>query len=733
MAAMTKIRKIGIVNHRHSLLVRLISVLSSLIFCLMPAGLSAQTNKFREDDFWVSESPEVNAVIRPGEIYLVLRKKNDFVNIPLRARVFLSENYGDRLEISHLCKQTGKRLSMVYTRPLAVGGHKLIVETTGLNGEHSEIQIPFLVGSPEESLIFENKNYPLVKGTGIPIAKPRLFKVEGTLQVTSLNYRLTGSQPELRQEPSGTHETDLQAKITYRNFSIPVRLFLTSTDSQNIQGRNRFQMGVEHRAFKIMAGDIYPNYDRLVLGGIRTRGLGAEVKLMRKKLILSGVLGHVQEAIEGRVIRYEPGNMVLPINLQPDSTFIRRGTYSRYLGSFALTFGKQRDRNQLTLIFLKSKDDTSSIRYGERPKDNVVAGLDFDLTRPDQTLQWKAGFAIGMTTNDITQPLLTKELLKEEYKVDVDRNFKNWAWLLIFNPSTTPLKPETGVSMAWFSNIRFRVLKHTVTLDARQTGPQYQSFGNPFIRTDIMTLSLSEAGQYFRQKLSVQNTLQFNEDNLAQTQFSTRRTGVFSSTIGFNPGPKKPFLNGGIRVFERSVRFRGQNKFLSSDELITLFLSSGFQIERNGFSHSLSLGGSWFSRTGRQEFNNNKSWSAFASFSSTPGIPLRLHVTYSYMELVQGALLFQNLQHNLGGSAGWEFKKLKLTAGVRVNQSLVEASQGILPNLRKGQEFFLTWRPKDAFDLRLTAGKARFQESGTAGKNYQEQFIRFNGQYRFGT
>lgn len=707
--------------------------LYSMLLWLVPAGLSAQTDKFREDDFWVSESPEVNAVIRPGEIYLVLRKKNDFVDIPLRVRVFLSENLEGRLELSHLCKQTGKRLSMVYTRPLASGGHRLIVETTGPTGEHSEIQIPFMVGNPEKSLIFENKNYPPVKGSGNPISRPRPVKVQGSLQVTSLNYRLTGSHPELRQEPSGTHETDLQAKITYRNFSIPVRLFLTSTDSLNIQSRNRFQIGVEHRTFKILAGDIYPNYDRLVLGGIRTRGLGAEVKLMRKKLILNGVLGHIQKAIEGRVMRYDPGNMVLPVNLQPDSSFISRGTYSRYLGSFALTFGKQRDRNQLTLIFLKSKDDTSSIRYGERPKDNVVAGLDFDLTRPDQLLQWKAGFAISMTTNDITQPLLTKELLKKEYKVDVDRNFKNWAWFLIFNPSTTPLKPETGVSMAWFSNIRFRVLKHTVTVDARQTGPQYQSFGNPFIRTDIMTLSLSEAGQYLRKKLSVQNTLQFNEDNLAQTQFSTRRTSVFSSTIGFNPGPKKPFLNAGIRVFERSVRFRGQRKFLSSDELITLFLSGGFQIERNGFSHSLSLGGSWFTRTGRLEFNNNRSWSAFASLSSTPGIPLRLHVTYSYMELVQGGLLFQNLQHNLGGSAGWEFKKLKVTAGVSVNQSIVETSQGLLPNLRKAQEFFLTWRPKDAFDLRLTAGKARFQESGTAGRDYQEQFIRFNGFYRFGT
>jgi hypothetical protein len=701
---------------------------------LLLSAEAAEPRKFREDIYWISVSPEVDGVIRSGEIYLLLKKKSDYDKVKLKVRVFLSENFSQRIELSHLCRQSDNQLSMVCTRPLAEGFHKLVIETTGYEGQHSELQIPFRVGNAEASEKYEQKRYAAHSSSESQISKPIPLSVLGSVQANSLHYKLSGSHPELRQEPSGTQEIDLNAKVTYKQFSIPVRMFITSMDSQQIQSRNRFQIGVEHRAFSITIGDINPNYDELVLGGIRTRGMASEFRFLKNKVILSSVLGYTQKAIEGKVIRYDPALMVLPINLQPDSTFINRGTYSRYLGCINLTIGKQRERNRLSILFLRSRDDSSSIRFGERPKDNAVAGLDFDLTSPSQAVQWKAGYSISMTTNDITQPILTKEVLKKEYKVDVDYNLKNWAWLIIYNPSTTPLKPETGTSMAWFSNIRFRITKsHTLTLDARQTGPQYQSFGNPFIRTDLLSLSVSEAGRYFKNRLSVQAGYQLNQDNVAQTQLSTRRTGILSGMVGLSPSPKRPFFHGGFRLFDRSTKFRGQSTYLKTDELITLFLQGGFQLIKNEFVHSFSVGSTWVSRRGKQEWNDNESWSAFASFSETPGIPLTISLNYAYLELNQPGLRYRNLQHNLGGSASWEFKRIKLSASLSSSKSIVESNQTLLPNLRDSRELSLAWRPAEAFEFRLSAGHADFRELGTAGKNYQERFIRINGLYRFGT
>jgi hypothetical protein len=288
--------------------------------------------------------------------------------------------------------------------------------------------------------------------------------------------------------------------------------------------------------------------------------------------------------------------------------------------------------------------------------------------------------------------------------------------------------------MAWYSNTRFRISKHhSLTVDARQTGPQYQSFGNPFLRTDLSSISVSEAGRYFKNRLSVQAGYQMNQDNIAQTQRSTRRTSTWSGMIGLSPSAARPFVNGGFRRFEQSTRFRGENKYLKSSRLMTVFLNSGFQLERNGFVHSLSLGGSWFSRRGRQEFNDNDSWSAFATLSETPGIPLSIQLSYSWMKLNQAGLQYRNLQHNLGGSASWEFKRIKLSACLSTSRSIVESNQPMLPNLRDSREFSLLWRPKDAFEFRLAAGHADFRELRPDGKNYQERFIRFNGLYRFGT
>jgi hypothetical protein len=691
----------------------------------------SESHNRREDDFWVSVSPEVGGVIRSGELYLILKRQPDYENEKLSVRIFLSELFENRIELTHLAKETGKQLSLVCTRPLAEGGHKLVIETTSSYGHHSELQIPFQVGSPEKSRIYENIKYKRKAGIQEKIPKPFPLKAEGTLQLTSLNYRLTGSNPELRQEPAQTQEIDFRTRVIYKQFSFPIRLFLTSTDSQSIQSRNRFQWSMEHRLFRFNVGDISPNFDKLILGGIRTRGLSAEVRINKKKIILSGVLGYTQRSIEGQIIRYNPGQMVLPINLQPDSTFISKGTYSRYLGCFSLTIGKQRERNQLSLIFLKSRDDSSSIRFGERPKDNVVAGLDFDLTSPGQKVIWKAGFAISMTTYDITQPILTKEVLKKEYKVDVDYNLKNWAWLIIYNPSTTPLKPETGVSMAWFSNARFKIKKHNLTLDARQTGPQYQSFGNPFLRTDLLSLGISESGRYFKDKISLQAGFQLNQDNIAQTQLSTRRTKIWSATAGINPAANRPFLNAGFRIFQRLTKFRGSDVFLNSDELTTVFSSGGLQISKNGFLHSIIGGGSLISRNAVQKFNENKSWTAFGTISESFPIPLSLSLTYSWMELNQAGMLFQNLQRSLGGSLSWEFRKLKLLIAISSGRSMLVASDFLSPSLRQSKDFSINWSPKDAFDFRLTAGLGDFQELVDSGKNYRERFIRFNGCYRF--
>ena len=326
------------------------------------------------------------------------------------------------------------------------------------------------------------------------------------------------------------------------------RLFLTSLEEKDAQPRHRYYLSLQTDYIGIMAGDVNPYYNDLILWGKRVRGISGFLHLGAFNLDV--VYGQTYRGIEGQFTTSTDSTS------GQDSTvtsITRYGTYQQNLLAIRPSFGRGRNF-QFGFSLVKSRDDTSSIKYGTMPKDNLVFGPDVKMAFDRNRLVITAAAAMSFLTNNTSSGAISKEDIEKVVGGDVSipvnpADYDNW---LIINDSTTPLNPTDLTSFAYNVNLRLNYYKNNFRFGFKSIGSEYLSLANSWIRKDIEGFYFSDRVRFFKNKLYVTFGYEDYTDNFSQkTDNPKLGLKTFNYAISYYPGQGYPNVSISLRNHSR--------------------------------------------------------------------------------------------------------------------------------------------------------------------------------------
>lgn len=318
---------------------------------------------------------------------------------------------------------------------------------------------------------------------------------------------------------AGTDFTGKLSSFTYRGM-----LYLTSLESRHYQPRDRFGFTIGSRLIGVSLGDSYPRLHELILAGRRVRGATGYLHLGLINLDL--VYGQTQRAVKTRFVRDATGLLTPSIY----------GVYRQSILGVRPSLGDGRVF-QLGMTLAKIRDDTTSIKAGNHPQDNLVIGPDVKLALFDSRVLLTGAAAMSFLTQDISTGPATADELQKALNTDAElpldpADLADW---LIINDSTVPLDPVSASSLAWFLDLQISQWGHAVHLGYRSIGGAYTSLANPWLRKDLRGFYLADRFRLLQNKLYLDLGLETSADN-------------FSEQNG-NPRTDLRTLNGGLACF----------------------------------------------------------------------------------------------------------------------------------------------------------------------------------------
>ncbi len=563
------------------------------------SGVPEFTN--RSNDIYRILSPMADSVVKSGEL---------FVSVLVNKTVILSESavkiYIDDRLITTFVKIQNQKVTMLYILPLKWGKHKLTLEAKE-QGETwlKPLSWEFYVGGAGEEEKLEKKDTAL-----------KIVELTGNITADYRQVKLIGKPEALqfRQEPplTGTLSTNLAFRSGKFNYIL--RSFQTTDDLmkyyavRGLQSRNYFQTGIQMEKFEALYGDINPSFDKLVLTGTRL-SKAAKLAVKTKYFQMYLIEGQAQRANEGIRNIYSINDGFPPGNLQIDSKtgdtfYLNPGTYRRDLYAARLAFGNKGEGTSFGITILKARDDTSSIKYGDKPKDNLVIGTDQTWQTNEIKMKVDAGVAFSVTTADLSRANITKHDLDsftgKEYPYDPYKLRK----IQTFNYSTS--MPGKS-AMATYITLAFRPKNQILTFDYRYFGGGFQSLGNPFVRVDLRTASVNEQVYIWKRKISVNAKYTFQDNNRSGTAFSTVVQHLVNGNMSFIYSQKAPQLMISYNLQARRTKDNIIKTLTANDMLSTFSSSLLYGFKKWKCDHNFNLQYTDNSRTDKvYEFNSSK-------------------------------------------------------------------------------------------------------------------------------
>jgi len=395
-------------------------------------------------------------------------------------------------------------------------------------------------------------------------------------------------QLETRQEKIGGSTTPFnRATMTafggYNNIRMKGNLFLTNEEKDYRQPQNRYYIGAESPWIKIGYGDTYPVISDLIMSGKRVRGIAGSVSLGSFNV----------DVASGTVIRKIEGSSVGPI---PDSilvdeqsrigdssiTFVRYdstatgwrwlklypGIFERSLFVMRTIFG-QRDGSHIAFSYLKSTDDKNSIHYGIRPRENAVFGSDLLVSLDSRRIEFTGQAAFSAINNDISGGSFSDKDIDSIFKDNSDmvkkiRNFFSGIitvneYLIPLGMKHTPtLSYEGGMALNYFNNnFRFSYLRH---------GASYESFGQSYIRTDVVGYNVSDRQRLVDNQLFLSGGYERLQDNTAKIKATTTTTTTANVSVSYYPKINFPNLTVAYLLASNDNGFPASNSLSINDQ-----------------------------------------------------------------------------------------------------------------------------------------------------------------------
>lgn len=465
----------------------------------------------------------------------------------------------------------------------------------------------------------------------------------------SSSLQLETRQENISDRVVPYNRSTISARGGYDVFQVKGNLYLTNEEKEYRQPQNRFFIGLESPWLKIGYGDSYPILPDLIMSGKRVRGLTGSLTLdifnldIAKGIITRRVDGEISHPFLFSKIDSVRNETNRPIKTEifapyQDSLWAeyKYGTYERELFVVRPSFGK-REGTHFGFTYFKSKDDINSIKYGIKPKENVVFGSDFLVSFDNRNLEFWGQAALSASNKDFSKGKISDSEIdsmfanKTEKFRDNIRKFRDIVspiitvnqYLVPLTFKNTPtLSYETGTALNYFNNtFKFTHLRHAES---------YESFGQPFLRNDVQGYNISNRLRLFDNQIFILAGHERLLDNTVKTKIAT--TVSTTTNIGISYYPRINAPNVTIAYLINSNQNGRQDKFYGTDDKTNRVI---FQIGKDydliGLRHNASMGVSTSNKNDYTERNfDTKNTNFTISNFSTFKIPLQTMFSLSY-------------------------------------------------------------------------------------------------------
>lgn len=431
-----------------------------------------------------------------------------------------------------------------------------------------------------------------------------IFNISGKAFVDSRGDKIQGETDDVT-----TSRLSLRGNFDFINFR--GLAYVTSKESEFLQPKNRFMLGLKTKYLTLNIGDLNPNVTPLTIYGKRMRGIEGNLEL--GFFNLHAVFGELEREISADisliteelivdvngdgVFTKADGDSFIDLNgngkRDEIGDVLRGGTFRRTLLAIRPSFGPNR-RFQWGFTFARARDDSlikinlpdristktvsllsgrpSRFDYiisdgekvfvdlGHSPQDNMLIGTDLFFGMDNNRFILEGEAAFSLLARDITGgpftklelDTLTDDVIDDKIgDVDIPFDPKDLERLFIINQSIIPLDPTGLNSLSYTTGFKMNYFKQFIRVNYRFVGSEYNSLANPFIRKDIKGFNVSDRIRMLNNKFIV--TLRFEqlENNLADEKETTTTTTSFDGGISLSPGRDMPRISLNVRNYLR--------------------------------------------------------------------------------------------------------------------------------------------------------------------------------------
>ncbi|MCH7763626.1 MAG: hypothetical protein IIB95_07775 [Candidatus Marinimicrobia bacterium] len=224
---------------------------------------------------------------------------------------------------------------------------------------------------------------------------------------------------------------------------------------------------------------------------------------------------------------------------------------------------------------------TGELWSGVKPKDNLVIGTDLRLNLDKKRIVLEGEVAFSLTNNNIWGGAVSKAELDTLIDDDVDGKLSSIDLdlipfdpiditdIFIINLNMVPLSPidpsafgdsadvslfEAIMSMPSLAFRGRAVLNYWgnyFSIEYSQVGPEFISFGNPYLVKNKRELSISDKLKLLNNRLMVNVGYKHQDDNIMTTVDNIESQNTFSLGLNILPGPGLPTANLSFKTIDR--------------------------------------------------------------------------------------------------------------------------------------------------------------------------------------
>lgn len=698
-------------------------------------ALSTQTTKaqdhFDSSGYWNILAPAPGSSIDDGDIFIAVQlMKGEKFN---KGAVAM---WIDEYLVTFQTRVTDDKITLIYSHHLLNGKHHIRVNAqTADGGILTPLNWDFFVGMEETTIIQDGKKRRALIEKDEPA-----FSISGAINVDSRNNFLDGNGKELPQEAKfnaaqyGYQEVSLDVTPRYKRFSFPISGFFTSTENKYLQPRNRYRVGINSDYFEAYYGDHFTMYDNLLVNGNKIHGTELIIKTPKGKF--SAVYGDLTKPIDGKLLRLTSDYIGLPYNLRPDSFYVEAGTYKRKIAAGRLDYGTIEEGSTFGVTVMKSWDDTTSIRFGSNPKQNIGFTVDQTMYSKNRVFSINSGYTFTLTTNDYSRHAFRKTEVDSVLKTNLPFDPQTLKPLIVLNLSTSPLNIQNQSSVAWYVKPQIKIKNNTLDLEARRVGSEFVSFANPYVMQDIQEYSASDNLALWEHRINVQARYAYNFNNLYHKSIYTTHNQFGMANLYFAPSEKLPALTAGATYNQREMNVDTTHDNFDKDNILSYNVGLAYSFTIAGMRTDLN--GSYInSNRVSRAYPENGSISNIITTSIGQDYPFGLSYNLGYSNYTTTSAV-QAINQNINaynGVLSFNIKKIKGVISANYSLSKSVATQFTPSGARHIGGFGYRQAIFKGFNLNMDGGLSYYDNLEIVGfvlpAKYDSKFLNINLNYSF--